>query len=63
MKNKSACVSFCKNDEACETVEWTDADCIWWKKGMCQFNKTSNTEFTGTAATCKKLGLFELLNC
>ena len=62
-KLKLDCALSCRKDNNCGTFEWTEQHCIWWKQGMCQFNKTSNTEFTGTAATCKKLGLFELLNC
>jgi len=59
---KSVCAMRCKNDDNCGTFEWTNQHCIWWKKGMCQLNKATNAGFTGSIATCKKLGIFKTLN-
>ena len=59
---KSVCAMRCKNDDNCGTFEWTNQHCIWWKKGMCQLSKTTNAGFTGSIATCKKLGIFKTLN-
>ena len=52
---KNGCQLRCTNDPDCESFEWSDYRCTWWKKGMCQGNEDAISK-DRKFVMCKKIG-------
>ena len=62
-EDKKTCAWNCTNDNNCGTIEWTETECKWWKKGSCKLDKSVNVSFSDKLATCHKPSKLKFWTC